>query len=573
MIFRLLLLLIIICIDSVASGKKWPWSIKIDFPCVFCHCGSMDGTSGPDHEPHFQRRTRNKTKVNQRETEEPEPLERRRQSQPQQQRRLRTPVAQTRSGRLQTPKNRLVSFNLSKVDDMSTLPESDGSDSTFESTTTSATTKRQTSFQTQNVLESVRKTNSFDVLEIVRSLPVVQPFGSQKRTPKKGPASFTRVAPFNPLIPAANRNRSTKHVSDDPLFIGVSASNQKQIVDYCKTIVATTIIPKPSLSFQEVMLNKACCERFVELIYMVEQPHSEEIVIDDSTAGNFNNTLIALDLSSIVSTHGEVKGVATEDDLMELLQAFTSLNAMVRNKAVYTPWVYSVVQRHSMPDVYAVYSYRNHFMKFMDTVRDDTVGVYVNLNVNNSLTVSGSRNGSILAHLYHVVALEMIYNHAQSGTPFEFAFVSFPAADEQHAHAIFHVLSAWPQRFWSSATRLMIVDSNGDKAWDVITPEELDEELRCKKMRLRNFVPILAKQAPSFRLAHDPSILVVTASRIKLDLIRGTFEQIANDNFWLHAQMMGEVLTGGYRRPWLHNSVAKVISWTDTEMGGDLTTV
>eukprot|EP01083_Nonionella_stella_P268123 906166_1 len=82
MIFRLLLLLIIICIDSVASGKKWPWSIKCDFSCVFCHCGSMDGTSGPDHEPHFQRRTRNKTKVNQRETEEPEPLERRRQSQP-----------------------------------------------------------------------------------------------------------------------------------------------------------------------------------------------------------------------------------------------------------------------------------------------------------------------------------------------------------------------------------------------------------------------------------------------------------------------------------------------------------
>eukprot|EP01083_Nonionella_stella_P153543 493471_1 len=522
MIFRLLLLLIIICIDSVASGKKWPWSIKIDFPCVFCHCGSMDGTSGPDHEPHFQRRTRNKTKVNQRETEEPEPLERRRQSQPQQQRRLRTPVAQTRSGRLHSPKNRLVSFNLSKVDDMSTLPESDGSDSAFESTTTSATTKRQTSFQTQNVLESVRKTNSFDVLEIVRSLPVVQTFGSQKRTPKKGPASFTRVAPFNPLIPAANRNRSTKHVSDDPLFIGVSASNQKQIVDYCKTIVATTIIPKPSLSFQEVMLNKACCERFVELIYMVEQPHSEEIVIDDSTAGNFNNTLIALDLSSIVSTHGEVKGVATEDDLMELLQAFTSLNAMVRNKAVYTPWVYSVVQRHSMPDVYAVYSYRNHFMKFMDTVRDDTVGVYVNLNVNNSLTCSGA-NTSILEHLYHVIALEMIYNGARSGKPFTFAFVSVPGAEEKHAHAIYHILSTWPRRFWSSATRLMIVDSNGDKAWDVITPVDLNDELTSKGIPLRNFAPILARPPP---FSWDLSA------------------QLENDTFWLEITVCKRYATG-----------------------------
>eukprot|EP01083_Nonionella_stella_P153542 493470_1 len=272
MIFRLLLLLIIICIDSVASGKRL--SIKCSCNCYF---GSMDETSGPD--------TRNKTKVNKRETEEPKPLERRRQPQPQQQRRLQTPVAH---------KNRLVSFNLSKVDDMSTLPESDGSDSAFESTTTSATTKRQTSFQTQNVLESVRKTNSFDVLEIVRSLPVVQTFGSQKRTPKKGPASFTRVAPFNPLIPAANRNRSTKHVSDAPL---------KQIVDYCQTIVAITIIPKPSKS-EEALLNQACFERFMVLFDMVEQPHSEknpEIVIDDSTAGNFNNTLIALDLSSIVS--------------------------------------------------------------------------------------------------------------------------------------------------------------------------------------------------------------------------------------------------------------------------------
>eukprot|EP01083_Nonionella_stella_P078010 213276_1 len=560
MIFRLLLLLIIICIDSVASGKKWPWSIKIDFPCVFCHCGSMDGTSGPDHEPHFQRRTRNKTKVNQRETEEPEPLERRRQSQPQQQRRLRTPVAQTRSGRLQTPKNRLVSFNLSKVDDMSTLPESDGSDSTFESTTTSATTKRQTSFQTQNVLESVRKTNSFDVLEIVRSLPVVQPFGSQKRTPKKGPASFTRVAPFNPLIPAANRNRSTKHVSDDPLFIGVSASNQKQIVDYCKTMI--TIFP---LDQHSKLLTKTCWERFVELLNMhtVKQLKSQDIIIsdiiDDAGTENPNNSVIALDLSSIVSTYGELE-LATERPLNAVLREFSLVNSMSHNMKMY-----SVVQRNATAGVYTLHSYRNHFLQFMDTVRGDTVGVYVNLNVNNS--------GSILAHLYHVVALEMIYNHAQSGTPFEFAFVSFPAADEQHAHAIFHVLSAWPQRFWSSATRLMIVDSNGDKAWDVITPEELDEELRCKKMRLRNFVPILAKQAPSFRLAHDPSILVVTASRIKLDLIRGTFEQIANDNFWLHAQMMGEVLTGGYRRPWLHNSVAKVISWTDTEMGGDLTTV
>eukprot|EP01083_Nonionella_stella_P167439 562758_1 len=247
MIFRLLLLLIIICIDSVASGKKW--SIKCSCNCYF---GSMDETSGPD--------TRNKTKVNQRETEEPEPLERRRQSQPQQQRRLQTPVAH---------KNRLVSFNLSKVDDISTLPESDGSDSTFESTTTSATTERQNSFQSQSVsMHSL----SFKKQESARSLPV-QPLGSPKRaSPKKGPASFTRVTPFNPLTHAANRNRSTKHVSDDPLFIGVSASNQKQIVDYCKTIVATTIIPKPSLSFQEVMLNKACCERFVELIYMVEQP-------------------------------------------------------------------------------------------------------------------------------------------------------------------------------------------------------------------------------------------------------------------------------------------------------------
>eukprot|EP01083_Nonionella_stella_P268124 906167_1 len=168
MIFRLLLLLIIICIDSVASGKRL--SIKCSCNCYF---GSMDETSGPDPDPHFQRRIGNKTKVNKRETEpepEPEPLERRRQPQPQQQRRLQTPVAH---------KNRLVTFNLSKVDDMSTLPESDGSDSTFESTTTSATTKRQTSFQPQSVsMHSL----SFKKQESARSLPVVPPFGSQTRT-------------------------------------------------------------------------------------------------------------------------------------------------------------------------------------------------------------------------------------------------------------------------------------------------------------------------------------------------------------------------------------------------------
>eukprot|EP01083_Nonionella_stella_P282205 960367_1 len=563
MVFRLLLLIIV---SMVTSGtdvqrKEAKWSIKcmlFNIKCCFCQCLPMDETSGPD--PHFQRNTRNKTiKMTFRESEESTSSEEKPQQQSQLQRSLRTPTF-TQANNHGLPRG----FNLNLVDEMPSIPESVSDDG-------SETTGRTISLS--------RKESTGELPNVVPVTPLQTPLTlSKERSRQIQP--FTRSTPSitNPLIPAAIRNRSTMETSDDPLFTGIPPSNQKQIIHYCKIMLTSTIFPlRQRSNVQEVvLLNKACLARFVELFHMVEQAQSSrriEIVVDEESSGKANNTVIALDLSSIVSTHGEVKGVATEDDLMELLQAFTSLNAVVRNKAVYTPWVYSVVQRHSMPDVYAVYSYRNHFMKFMDTVRDDTVGVYVNLNVNNSLTVSGSRNGSILAHLYHVVALEMIYNHAQSGTPFEFAFVSFPAADEQHAHAIFHVLSAWPQRFWSSATRLMIVDSNGDKAWDVITPEELDEELRCKKMRLRNFVPILAKQAPSFRLAHDPSILVVTASRIKLDLIRGTFEQIANDNFWLHAQMMGEVLTGGYRRPWLHNSVAKVISWTDTEMGGDLTTV
>eukprot|EP01083_Nonionella_stella_P078008 213271_1 len=491
MIFRLLLLLII-CIDNinVASGMKW--SIKCVFEdCCFFHCGNK------------------------------------RETQPPKQRSLHSPEKST----TKTEKNPdgLVSFDLKQVDAMSSVPESVGSE--LESTTTSAITERQTSFQPPSV--------SMNSLSF-----------SKKYTKRFGSRNLSRLI-TNPLIPVTKQ---------DSLFFGIPASNEKLIVDYCKTMI--TIFP---LDQHSKLLTKTCWERFVELLNMhtVKQLKSQDIIIsdiiDDAGTENPNNSVIALDLSSIVSTYGELE-LATERPLNAVLREFSLVNSMSHNMKMY-----SVVQRNATAGVYTLHSYRNHFLQFMDTVRGDTVGVYVNLNVNNS--------GSILAHLYHVVALEMIYNHAQSGTPFEFAFVSFPAADEQHAHAIFHVLSAWPQRFWSSATRLMIVDSNGDKAWDVITPEELDEELRCKKMRLRNFVPILAKQAPSFRLAHDPSILVVTASRIKLDLIRGTFEQIANDNFWLHAQMMGEVLTGGYRRPWLHNSVAKVISWTDTEMGGDLTTV
>eukprot|EP01083_Nonionella_stella_P078011 213277_1 len=506
MVFRLLLLIIV---SMVTSGtdvqrKEAKWSIKcmlFNIKCCFCQCLPMDETSGPD--PHFQRNTRNKTiKMTFRESEESTSSEEKPQQQSQLQRSLRTPTF-TQANNHGLPRG----FNLNLVDEMPSIPESVSDDG-------SETTGRTISLS--------RKESTGELPNVVPVTPLQTPLTlSKERSRQIQP--FTRSTPSitNPLIPAAIRNRSTMETSDDPLFTGIPPSNQKQIIHYCKIMLTSTIFPlRQRSNVQEVvLLNKACLARFVELFHMVEQAQSSrriEIVVDEESSGKANNTVIALDLSSIVSSHGEF---SYDEESMKL--SIEALNSDKRNK-YNSDLAYSVVPRHFMPGVYAVHRYRNHFSGFMNTVRNDTVGVYVNLNVNNSLTCSGA-NTSILEHLYHVIALEMIYNGARSGKPFTFAFVSVPGAEEKHAHAIYHILSTWPRRFWSSATRLMIVDSNGDKAWDVITPVDLNDELTSKGIPLRNFAPILARPPP---FSWDLSA------------------QLENDTFWLEITVCKRYATG-----------------------------
>eukprot|EP01083_Nonionella_stella_P188964 697720_1 len=264
MVFRLLLLIIV---SMVTSGtdvqrKEAKWSIKcmlFNIKCCFCQCLPMDETSGPD--PHFQRNTRNKTiKMTFRESEESTSSEEKPQQQSQLQRSLRTPTF-TQANNHGLPRG----FNLNLVDEMPSIPESVSDDG-------SETTGRTISLS--------RKERSRQIQPFTGSTPSIT----------------------NPLI----RNRSTMETSDDPLFTGIPPSNQKQIIHYCKIMLTSTIFPlRQRSNVQEVvLLNKACLARFVELFHMVEQAQSSrriEIVVDEESSGKANNTVIALDLSSIVS--------------------------------------------------------------------------------------------------------------------------------------------------------------------------------------------------------------------------------------------------------------------------------
>eukprot|EP01083_Nonionella_stella_P189109 698637_1 len=406
-IYRLLLL---IALSTVVSGVR----MRSRFRCAIECIPGFSCVMSHDQPTQKTQRTLSQTEPDRPPNATSKPQHR--------QDRLCTPNVESRPHHL--PQSR----NLVEGMDATTLAESSESGETHAQSGTlasmSALSWRQTSYSyTDQTLHSTSLSMSKSKQRRTAwgsSIDMTRSNRSQNDTPNLSFRIRNLTNPGNPLQPPTKRNGTVEEISGERI--------NELITNHCRTIVA--VLPGNMPEEHERMMRYQCVQRYRELLN----------TLDETVVVPLNQTVIALDLVTIVSRHAVVTEVHNDDDLTQILNDVQLINTEHNDLR------YSIVQPHPDGSTYLLRSYRSHFMDFVRNVQvvNGSLGIYLNANGANKHTI---------AALNHVVALEMQYNYIAlpaSPWPFTFAFVSLSCSNRDPAfgHPIGQVLSS------------IVVDSN-----------------------------------------------------------------------------------------------------------------
>eukprot|EP01083_Nonionella_stella_P151230 482942_1 len=462
-IYRLLLLIALSTVVSgVRSGVRSRFRCAIEcipgFSCVMSH----------DQPTQKTQRTLSQTEPDRPPNATSKPQHR--------QDRLCTPNVESRPHHL--PQSR----NLVEGMDATTLAESSESGETHAQSGTlasmSALSWRQTSYSyTDQTLHSTSLSMSKSKQRRTAwgsSIDMTRSNRSQNDTPNLSFRIRNLTNPGNPLQPPTKRNGTVEEISGERI--------NELITNHCRTIVA--VLPGNMPEEHERMMRYQCVQRYRELLN----------TLDETVVVPLNQTVIALDLVTIVSRHAVVTEVHNDDDLTQILNDVRLVNTE------HNDFRHSIVQHPKEDSTYTLHRYRSHFMDFMVNAQagNSVLGIYVTANYGSFANPHAIH--SAIAALNHIIALELQYNYiTKPASPFTFAFVSLPRPDRGPAfgHPIEQVLSKIRvDNHFSERKYLMtliIVDSGGGSSmiW-----HDIRNKLAIDAPFEMYFAPMIAKPRP-----------------------------------------------------------------------------
>eukprot|EP01083_Nonionella_stella_P208376 756261_1 len=336
---------------------------------------------------------------------------------------------------------------------------------------------------------------------------------SQNDTPNLSFRIRNLTNPGNPLQPPTKRNGTVEEISGERI--------NELITNHCRTIVAVLPGNMPAPEEHERMMRYQCVQRYRELLN----------TLDETVVVPLNQTVIALDLVTIVSRHAVVTEVHNDDDLTQILNDVRLVNTE------HNDFRHSIVQHPKEDSTYTLHRYRSHFMDFMVNAQagNSVLGIYVTANYGSFANPHAIH--SAIAALNHIIALELQYNYiTKPASPFTFAFVSLPRPDRGPAfgHPIEQVLSKIAVGTGFSDGKylmaLIIVDNNGGGS-PIIWHEMLDKLVPDASFKIL-FAPMIAKPRPKDMFSGGVRRIGWSQFKhIKSDL-ELIFYYSANDDFW-----------------------------------------
>eukprot|EP01083_Nonionella_stella_P266640 901736_1 len=288
----------------------------------------------------------------------------------------------------------------------------------------------------QEPLSGIRKTESlktyYESLNRRTFLPVSKSSKRKNISLARKLISRTTINPLNP----PNKHKDYVEEAD------VTSLRKKKVSDHCESMVSFLHKDHDQLDLRMMdMQYTYCAQRFWELI-------------DDQYTVSYGNetSVIALDLNTIVYKN-KIMNLTNLTSKSTTIQTIHSFNAANQSRCTHT------LVKHG-GDTFAIHSYSNDFMKFIETVQkrqNEILGIYIYLDSDASLL---QQMDTVLARYYDVIALELQYNYLgvlEHKRRFKFSFVTFVKPMKRKVHIMHYLM-----RVMKKPTSITIMDTLGE---------------------------------------------------------------------------------------------------------------